>query len=100
MQVIDTTGRSVDVQLSHSGFLDGGDPSPSGGLLDLIGSSDGALRRQSYAQVYRANPYLWACVQLYARSMSRFPIKVYRDAGDTTGACAPAKEVGPGRSQP
>lgn len=77
MKVIDASGRYIDVQASSSTFITGGDPSPSGGIVELIGGSDGSVRRAGYMQVYRANPYLWACVQLFARSIARFPIKLY-----------------------
>lgn len=80
MRVLDASGRWATVQAS-AGFLEGGD-GWRGSQIELIGSSDGTRQFRSYAHVYRANPWLWACVNLLARSMARFPMKVYRQVGE------------------
>jgi HK97 family phage portal protein len=83
LRVLDTAGRHVPVDLASSGFLTGG----VGGTLDLGGielvpGPDGYAERVGYQAVYRANPWLWACVNLIARSMSRFPIKLFAEDDD------------------
>ncbi|MDZ7732210.1 MAG: phage portal protein [Acidimicrobiia bacterium] len=62
---------------ADTGFLEGGQQL---GEVSLISDADGlVLRNVSYSNVYRTNPWLWAVVQLLARSGARFPMKVYRD---------------------
>ncbi len=92
MRVLDVAGRWVRLDLNEpSGFLDGGPARAHlGGDVPLIGLADGTQLRASYAHVYRANPWLWACVNLIARSASRFPLKVYKlDNDDNTQQVKP-----------
>lgn len=42
----------------------------------------GLVRHVSYRTIYETNPWLWAVVQLKARSFSRMPPKVYEQSGD------------------
>lgn len=83
MQLLTAQGSWASVPLAsdRSGFLTGGPAVES--TVDLIMGPDGLPRRAGYVDVYRANPWLWANVQLLARSMSRFPLKIFKDLGDT-----------------
>ncbi len=50
--------------------------------VKLVDSINGAIRRASYADLYRGNPWVEAAVSRNADSLARLPLKVYELNGD------------------
>jgi HK97 family phage portal protein len=51
---------------------------PGRSLLALTKTPEGEQLWASYSEIYRTNPWVFACVQVIARGLSRMPVKVYQ----------------------
>ncbi|MCP3854019.1 MAG: phage portal protein [Actinomycetia bacterium] len=87
MHVLTRDGETASIGVHSAGFsLTGDVPSTpitisTGGSSVPIIEAGETFRRSwvDYGTIYRSNPWLWAVVNLIARSAARMPSKVYRD---------------------
>jgi HK97 family phage portal protein len=46
--------------------------------IKLVPELSGIVKTASYAAIYKGNPWIYACVQVLARTLARMPLKTYR----------------------
>lgn len=77
MVAYDRTNKAGALSLIDGTLLSG----PSGGVHLFNNDVSGLVRNVAYSTIYQTNPWLYAVVQLKARSFSRMPPKVFRAEG-------------------
>ena len=78
MKLVTSGGSTVAFEASATTLIDGtAVPVVGGGVHLFQDEVTGLVRQIPYSQIYQTNPWLWAVVQLKARSFSRMPPKVF-----------------------
>lgn len=66
-------------------------------IIELLAGPDGAAKSILYGDIYRANPWLFACVQYLARGVARNPCQVFDTSGTTKTRVEASTDTRPGR---
>jgi len=75
VKVLTAGGGYTELSASDTGFLEGG--SLGIGEVRLIGSLGDPIQTATYEAIYRSNPWLWAAVNVKARTIGRLPLHVF-----------------------